>query len=373
MLIGTRNGDILEIDLLPELKGLAGARSEITSISSKSNYREMSQPSTIRNRKEKISDIKFDVNLLLRNHSIQMAINANNTTEYFLHKKVHMSAHPTMNVLVTIGNDKMLCLWNTTNMELMDRINLGVVPTCVKWSPDGTLLVVGFFTGILKIYESKAVKTVYGRYKNSKGIFDFFLEYDKPVLEDIDNISDKNIKTSVLNIEFSSVGELMAVSYDNQKINKEEDQTSKNKDGSFVIVYVHRDSRLKTGVNTNDDGKIYIRHFEIICPSINETYENKNNVYGMAVYFMAFSSDDKYLMVYFQIIDNFQIRQNKDREGNYIVWNTHHDTPVKDWDGQKDAVFKAIKFPNHIYGKYQFYEGNLQLSSKDNDEKYLSS
>lgn len=75
----------------------------------------------------------------------------------------------------------------------------------------------------------------------------------------------------------------------------------------------------------------------------------------MAVYFMAFSNDDRYLMVYFQIVDNFQIRQNKDREGNYIVWDNLLNSPVKDWDRQKDAVFSQIKFPNHIYGKYQFY------------------
>ena len=93
----------------------------------------------------------------------------------------------------------------------------------------------------------------------------------------------------------------------------------------------------------------------------------------MAVYFMAFSSDDRYLMVYFQIVDNFQIRQNKDREGNYIVWDNHLNSPVKDWDRQKDAVFTHIKFPNHIYAKYQFYEGRLGVSKKDEDDRYLSS
>lgn len=85
---------------------------------------------------------------------------------------------------------------------------------------------------------------------------------------------------------------------------------------------------------------------------------------------MIFSQDNRYLMVYFQIVDNYQIRQNKDREGNYIVWDNFQNSPVKDWDRQKDAVFKYIKFPNHIYGKYQYFEGNLQVDSKQEDDKF---
>lgn len=165
----------------------------------------------------------------------------------------------------------------------------------------------------------------------------------------------------------------MAVSYDNQKVNKEEDQLSKKKDGSFVCIYVRKDSQQKIAkVNTTDQQNLYIKYSVIYCPSINETYENKTNVFGMAVYFMAFSEDDQYLMVYFQIVDNYQIRQNKDREGNYIVYDRSLNSSVKDWDRQKNAVFKKIKFPNHISGKYQFYEGNLITSRfKNTDERIL--
>lgn len=122
-----------------------------------------------RNRIKKIKTIHFyEPQLLLRNHAVQIPINQNNASEYFLHKKVHMSVHPKMNILVTIGNDKMLCLWHTSNMELIHRMNLGVVPTFVKWNQDGTLLVVGFHNGNVKIFESKASKTVFGRHGNSK-------------------------------------------------------------------------------------------------------------------------------------------------------------------------------------------------------------
>lgn len=131
-----------------------------------------------------------------------------------------------------------------------------------------------------------------------------------------------------------------------------------------MVVYVHRDSQIKANVNTNDSKNLYSWHFEIKCPSINETYENKTNIFGTAVYFMTFSEDNRYLMVYFQIVDNYQIRQNKDREGNYIVWDNFQNSPVKDWDRQKDAVFKHVKFPNHIYGKYQYFEGTSTLIQK---------
>ena len=84
----------------------------------------------------------------------------------------------------------------------------------------------------------------------------------------------------------------MAVSYDNQKINKEEDQLTKKKDGSFLVIYIRKDSQHRTKVSANDQNELYSRYFPIHCPSINETYENKSNVYGMAVHFMAFSDDD---------------------------------------------------------------------------------
>lgn len=206
------------------------------------------------------------------------------------------SHHPNLPILVTIATDKLLSLYHSQTRELLDRMNLGVLPTCVKWNPDGSLLVVGFQNGTLKIFESKSVQSIYGKFGG---------KVERPGLELVLSISDTETKTSVLGIEFSKRGDLMAVSYDNQKINKEEDQLSKNKDGSFVVVYVYRDSPLKANVNTQDSKNLYSRHFDIICPSINETYENKSNVYGMAVYFMAFSSDDRYLMVYFQIVDNF--------------------------------------------------------------------
>lgn len=168
MLIGTRNGDILEINMEAAFKETKASEARTSQVSSQ---RSVSVDSRLR---KKISTIHFEARILLRNHAVQIPINQSNASEYFLHKKVHMAAHPKMNILVTIGNDKMLCLWHTSNMELIHRMNLGVVPTFVKWNQDGTLLVVGFHNGNVKIFESKASKTVFGRHGNSNYSLDFF-------------------------------------------------------------------------------------------------------------------------------------------------------------------------------------------------------
>lgn len=114
-----------------------------------------------------IHHINFKPKLLMRNHAVQMPMNEQAPAAYFNHKKLMIAMHPKLDILVTIGNDKMLCLWNTKNMTRVHRKNLGKLPTCIKWNPDGTLLVVGFDDGMLKIYESKIGKMTFGNHSGS--------------------------------------------------------------------------------------------------------------------------------------------------------------------------------------------------------------
>lgn len=79
---------------------------------------------------------------------------------------------------------------------------------------------------------------------------------------------------------------------------------------------------------------------------------------------MAFSSSDKYLMLHSQIIDNHQIRQNNGSE-NPLIWNIQNSNAVKSFEGHKDLQMMTFEFPNHIYGKYQYYD----VISKDNIPK----
>ena len=85
---------------------------------------------------------------------------------------------------------------------------------------------------------------------------------------------------------------------------------------------------------------------------------------------MAFSSNNNYLVHHPQLIDDYQIRKNNQPD-NFLVWdNTNHNS-VKNFDGHKEAVLNKFQFPNHIYGKYQFFEGNLKDSSTRDDERLL--
>jgi hypothetical protein len=84
---------------------------------------------------------------------------------------------------------------------------------------------------------------------------------------------------------------------------------------------------------------------------------------------MAFSRNDKYLMLHSQIIDNNQIRKNDCTE-NPMVWDNVNNNSVKNYESHKEAVFKKMQFPNQIYGKYQFIEGNLKSSKKVEDDAY---
>ena len=70
-------------------------------------------------------------------------------------KKVFMTLHPREPVMVTVGEDKNLLLWDIEQNRLLTKEYLDIIPTCCKFSPDGDQLVVGFIGGQFKIFESK--------------------------------------------------------------------------------------------------------------------------------------------------------------------------------------------------------------------------
>jgi WD40 repeat protein len=162
LLIGTRAADIMEITLIPVFK----RENKDNSISDKNNSN-----LSMDEGEGELETVRFkdkDERLLLRNHAVQNTVNRGNKNEYFNQKKLIMSAHPRMSILATIGNDKFLCIWETYHKEFIDRINLGITPSCLKWNPDGTLLVVGFNKGTVKVFESKTTKPVFNKNRNSE-------------------------------------------------------------------------------------------------------------------------------------------------------------------------------------------------------------
>ena len=70
------------------------------------------------------------------------------------------------------------------------------------------------------------------------------------------SIKDNNTKSPVLNIEFSSKGDILAISYDNSRSGK--DLFDSKQEGSFISVYVTRASH-KTSKFRTADKNLYLK------------------------------------------------------------------------------------------------------------------
>jgi hypothetical protein len=91
----------------------------------------------------------------------------------------------------------------------------------------------------------------------------------------------------------------------------------------------------------------------------------------MAVFFMAFSADERYLLSYFQLTDNFQVRQNANREGIYLLWDNELNNTVKNWDGQSEAGFDSSQFPNHVHGRFKGHQKELSRVQAGKHARFL--
>ena len=304
------------------------------------------------NNEDKETFVILENNLIIKNHAAQNIERSVNPLDFRNYKKVFVACHPKQPIIVTVGDDKVLYFWNYHTRKPLLSKNLTYFPTVCKFSPDGKNLVVGFDNGILKVFEPKISGS--GKIGNPQNID---LNSEPFVIEG------KDTKTAILNIEFSLKGDLMAVSYDNVKVNLEKEDVPKEKGGSFGLVFISQ--------NSKDNKKLYEQYREIRLPSRYETQKTMTNIFGMAIHDMSFSEDNNYLMVYFQKIDNFQVRENRDREGVYSVWDLKSDTNVINWDILKDVQFKKNNFPTHIYGIYQLYPDSEDLF-KNGDENVMT-
>jgi len=88
----------------------------------------------------------------------------------------------------------------------------------------------------------------------------------------------------------------------------------------------------------------------------------------MAVYSMTFSTDDLYLALYYQFVDNYQIRGiryylfisyylvNHDQQGVLCVWDMNQKQFLKNPENLRNVMWKNINFPNSLHAKYIFYQ-----------------
>lgn len=71
-------------------------------------------------------------------------------------KKLYITIHPREPIMISVGEDKNLCLWDIEKNKLLNNKKyLEDYPTCVKFSPDGDSIIVGFINGKFQIMDSK--------------------------------------------------------------------------------------------------------------------------------------------------------------------------------------------------------------------------
>ncbi|CAD8183513.1 unnamed protein product [Paramecium pentaurelia] len=348
MLVGTRNGDILEAAFQVESQGLKLQqirKQESHSDDEHSNSHDSSgSEQQQRQHYTTTETLKFNYSIYMRSHQSQI-FDSKQQIDFF-NKKMFITLHPTQPIMVSMGEDQKLILWDTENNSLLLVKNMGMTPTAIRLSPDGDLLVIGFQNSMVVIMDSKIQKNTMGKVSE---------RYLLPSLDIIMNIKDKDNKTPVLNIEFSHKGDMLAISYDNARSQKDVFDSKLEKEGSFISVWVNRGSH-RTSKYRATDKNLYLKYTDIRCPSLYESYQTDNDTYGVAAYFMTFSQDGNYLLIYYQLINNQQTRINNDPQGVYIIWDLNSNTSVKNWETIKNIQWKKLNFPNSLHSQYQFYD-----------------
>ena len=118
---------------------------------------------------DKINSFKFSYNLYLRSHCSQI-LNSQNQKNYS-NKKIHIALHPFFPIMVSVGEDNILYIWDTDKNQILSSKEYKHKPTAIKFSPDGNLLVIGFITGTLLILDSKIDKSIHGKTSESNLFF----------------------------------------------------------------------------------------------------------------------------------------------------------------------------------------------------------
>ena len=119
------------------------------------------------------SEITLNFALYTRNHS--------GTLPNFLNtynKKLLFSIHPTYNLFVSVGEDMNLCLWDAEKCKLITMRNIGLMPSAIKFTPDGELLAIGFINGALMLLDAKITMNTFGKFNESKNIFYLLVHYN---------------------------------------------------------------------------------------------------------------------------------------------------------------------------------------------------
>lgn len=140
--------------------------------------------------------------------------------------KVFTTAHPVYPIFASAGEDRTVRLWNAKkgDAKLLWLEYIGREASAISFSPDGMLLAVGTTNGALLILLSKVEKFKFGTYQDIYELPSFKVVYSR-----------KESEAPVILIKFSKFGDLLAVSYDNDKVGRGFSQ--ERVANSFILLY----------------------------------------------------------------------------------------------------------------------------------------
>lgn len=316
--------------------------------------RDLERPNDMYERRENYEEIKkigFHTSIIMNNHASQFGSNNQTSlSQYLSQKKVWFTAHPKRALLVTVGSDKELIFWSIQTHKSKLSNTLNGKATCVKFSPkDGRFLCVGYESGLVEIYSVTFEK-------DKKGV-----ESDIPSQKILKILETRN--TSVINIEFSDEEKYLAISY----LNKEISEEGENKICGFVKVYhVASPQPNKPESNKKEKEKeVQFTEYRKIYPQKDDPKKFISPM--LAAFFFSFSFDEdskeeRYIIINFQLFDNYLNKETDDKERCYVIWDLVEDVLINNPDDYQKAPTPRFNFPNHINANYRYHEKYLDHS-----------
>ena len=402
MLLGTRSGTLIEITLGTEFKTLQATPGEMG--------RDVERPGDIYEKKETYQEMRkivFHSRVLMNNHASQFMLPNNPTpSDVSNYRRIKFAMHPQKPLMVSTGSDNELIFWNINNHTSPHSMILENTPVCIKFSPDGLLICIGFENGSFKISsitfgsgkkeKTKAQKEMGAILLAAKAELKQAKEgedLDTPNLKDLMTYTEP--QTSLINVEFSGSSKLLAVSF----LDKKEQEEGAASPSGYVKVFQLRPEELpaelrsgkaeakkKSGDPEGMDqpeerplvdklirGKLGKDREKAALPIYGEwrvikspehKATNSNMLFGS--YFMSFSSSEEYLFLHFLSFDKNLNREPDDKEKTYLIWDLKKDEPQSNTDFIRAKVGGRLNFPSHINGFYRFHEPYLDPARKEN-------
>ncbi len=249
--------------------------------------------------------------------------------------------------MISVGEDRSLFIWDVEKNKLLQRrflqsfssSSLSKSVSCIKFSPNGNVLVLGFFDGTIMFLDSKITKTMHGKTEE---------RYQPPSLDIINNFKQDSSKVSVLDIEFSRTGEYVAVSYDNKQ---ERFDTIQQSEGSFITIYVNKSKGRKEPLLEKSS---YSKHSDIKGQQSQQQYSTNKQRYSLSACFMSFVEEQEkhILVIYYQLVDQMFIRVNDPKTSELVIWDISTNTGIKSLETIKSVNWHSLNFPNSINAKY---------------------